>query len=85
MSGYFMVQAPRGRVHASNPLGCKILIEVLGRADVREVARGRLRLHRALEGESKVTWRQYVEYLGHLFRLRVASRSRIQRLSRGAP
>ncbi len=37
----------------------------------------------ARSGESKVTWKQYVEYLGHLARLR--SRGRIGRLQQKLP
>jgi len=72
MSGYF---ALRRRVIAGvplSPLGYKILIEVIGRGRVGTVAEvGYVFRERAL-GESKVTWRLYVEYLRHLVRLRLA-------------
>jgi len=53
-----------------NPLGYKILIEVLARGRVRWIAEVGYVFQERLEGESKVTWKQYVDYLRHLVRLR---------------
>lgn len=53
-----------------NPLGYKILIEVLGRGEIQQVAEVGYVFQERREGESKVTWKQYVEYLLHLARLR---------------
>jgi dolichol-phosphate mannosyltransferase len=78
MSGYFMVRRVAIAHCLMNPLGYKILIEVLGRGQVGEVAEVGYVFQERQEGESKVTWRQYVEYLGHLLKLR--SRGRISRL-----
>jgi dolichol-phosphate mannosyltransferase len=75
MSGYFMVRRSAIAYCLMNPLGYKILLEVLGRGHVREVAEVGYVFQERQEGESKVTWRQYVEYLGHLVKLR--SRGRI--------
>lgn len=75
MSGYFMVRRSAIADCLMNPLGYKILLEVLGRGQVREVAEVGYVFQERQEGESKVTWRQYVEYLGHLVKLR--SRGRI--------
>ena len=54
-----------------NPLGYKILIEAIGRGDIRKVAEVGYVFNERLEGESKVTWKQYVDYLRHLIRLRL--------------
>ena len=61
-----------------NPLGYKILLEVIGRGNVDRVSEVGYVFQERKEGESKVTWRQYVEYLMHLAKLR--SRGRISRL-----
>lgn len=61
-----------------NPMGYKILIEVLGRGKIDRVAEVGYVFQERHEGESKVTWRQYVEYILHLLKLR--SRGRISRL-----
>ena len=59
---------------AMNPLGYKILIEVLGRGQIDKVAEVGYVFQERQEGESKVTWRQYVDYILHLLRLRARGR-----------
>lgn len=71
MSGYFMVRRSAIALQKMNPLGYKILIEVLGRGKIREVVEVGYVFQERQEGESKVTWKQYLEYLGHLIRLRL--------------
>ncbi|MBT9312680.1 glycosyltransferase [Leptothoe kymatousa] len=71
MSGYFMVRRQAIAGPILNPLGYKILLEVLGRGRVKTIAEVGYVFQEREVGESKVTWRQYVEYLGHLVRLRV--------------
>jgi dolichol-phosphate mannosyltransferase len=83
MSGYFMVRRSAIAGHEMNPLGYKILIEVLGRGNVRWIAEVPYVFRERTQGESKVTWRLYVEYLRHLFRLRM-SRIPIERFIRFA-
>jgi dolichol-phosphate mannosyltransferase len=83
MSGYFMVRRDAIAHCLMNPLGYKILLEVLGRGQVREVAEVGYVFQERQAGESKVTWRQYVEYLGHLVKLR--SRGRIGRFTAKFP
>ncbi len=83
MSGYFMVRRAAIADCLMNPLGYKILIEILGRGNIREVAEVGYVFQERQEGESKVTWRQYVEYLMHLAKLR--SRGRIERLRERFP
>ncbi len=78
MSGYFMVRREAIAGPILNPMGYKILIEVLGRGKIEEIAEVGYVFQERQGGESKVTWKQYVEYLLHLLRLR--SRGRIGRL-----
>lgn len=78
MSGYFMVRRSAIADCLMSPLGYKILLEVLGRGHVDRVTEVGYVFQERQEGESKVTWKQYVEYLMHLGKLR--SRGRIGRL-----
>ncbi|MEM6253100.1 MAG: glycosyltransferase [Cyanobacteria bacterium P01_D01_bin.156] len=71
MSGYFMVRRQAIAGPVLNPVGYKILLEVLGRGHVKTIAEVGYVFQEREVGESKVTWRQYVEYLGHLVRLRL--------------
>lgn len=71
MSGYFMVRREAIAGRTMNPLGYKILIEVLGRGDVGRIAEVGYVFRERSEGASKVTWRLYVAYLRHLARLRL--------------
>jgi len=81
MSGYFIVRRSCVAGLTLNPLGYKILIEVLGRGNVRQIAEIGYVFQERQDGESKVTWKQYVEYLHHLLRLRL-SQGRIGRRQR---
>lgn len=72
MSGYFMVRREAIANKTLNPVGYKILIEVLGRGNIRWVAEVGYVFQERLEGGSKVTWKQYIEYLQHLLILRFA-------------
>ncbi len=72
MSGYFMVRRSCIAGKMLNPAGYKILIEVLGRGDIRWIGEVGYVFQERLEGESKVTWKQYIDYLRHLLRLRLA-------------
>jgi dolichol-phosphate mannosyltransferase len=74
MSGYFMVRRSAIANYPMNPLGYKILIEVLGRGNIGSVAEVGYVFQERQEGESKVTWRQYVDYILHLLRLRSRGR-----------
>jgi dolichol-phosphate mannosyltransferase len=78
MSGYFMVRRSAIAGYTMNPLGYKILIEVLGRGQIEQVAEVGYVFQERQAGESKVTWHQYVEYILHLIRLR--SRGRLGRI-----
>jgi dolichol-phosphate mannosyltransferase len=73
MSGYFMVRRSAISDVVLSPLGYKILIEVIGRGRIKWVGEVGYVFRERLEGESKVTWRLYVEYLRHLVRLRLST------------
>lgn len=79
MSGYFLVRRSAIAGHSLSPVGYKILIEVLGRGNINQIGEVGYVFQERREGESKVTWKQYIEYIQHLIRLRL-SRGRIGRL-----
>jgi dolichol-phosphate mannosyltransferase len=70
MSGYFMVRRRAIANQGLSPVGYKILIEVAARGNIRWIAEAGYVFRERIAGESKVTWKQYVEYLQHLLRLR---------------
>ncbi|WP_017325599.1 polyprenol monophosphomannose synthase [Synechococcus sp. PCC 7336] len=70
MSGYFLIRRSAIENVTLRPIGYKILIEVLGRGRVDRIAEIGYVFRSRREGDSKVTWRQFVEYLFHLIRLR---------------
>ncbi|MEQ9238441.1 glycosyltransferase [Coleofasciculus sp. E2-BRE-01] len=72
MSGYFMVRRQCLVGRPLSPLGYKILIEVLARGNVPWIGEAGYVFQERQAGESKVTWKQYVEYLQHLLRLRLS-------------
>jgi dolichol-phosphate mannosyltransferase len=78
MSGYFLLRRDVIADRRLNPLGYKILLEVLGRGNIGQIAEVGYVFQERQAGESKVSWRQYVDYLLHLGRLR--SRGRISHL-----
>lgn len=81
MSGYFMVRRSAIAGATMNPVGYKILLEVIGRGKVEEIAEAGYVFRERTEGESKVTWKQYLEYIQHLIRLRVST-GRLGKISR---
>jgi dolichol-phosphate mannosyltransferase len=72
MSGYFMLRRTSIQGATMSPLGYKILIEVIGRGKIRWIGEVAYVFRERVEGESKVTWRLYVDYLRHLVRLRIS-------------
>jgi dolichol-phosphate mannosyltransferase len=79
MSGFFLVQR-RAIVHKQlNPLGYKILLEVLGKAEIKQIAEIGYVFQERAEGESKVTSKQYFEYVRQLISLRSQGRIRALR------
>jgi len=81
MSGYFMVRRSAIAGPVLNPLGYKILLEVIGHGTIQEIAEVGYVFQERESGDSKVTSKQYIDYLGHLVRLR--SHSKMTK-SRGA-
>jgi dolichol-phosphate mannosyltransferase len=73
MSGYFMVRRTAISGVELSPLGYKILLEVIGRGRVGSIAEIGYVFRERVQGESKVTWRLYPEYLRHLARLRLTT------------
>lgn len=83
MSGYFMVRREAIADRTLNPLGYKILIEILGRGDIKRIDEVGYVFRERERGESKVTVKVYADYLRHLARLRVDTLS-IARFARFA-
>lgn len=73
MSGYFMVRRSAIADRTMSPLGYKILVEVIGRGNVRWIGEVGYVFRERTAGESKVTWRLYLDYLRHLVRLRLST------------
>lgn len=70
MSGYFLVRREAIAGPILNPMGYKILVEVLARGHIKAIAEVGYVFQERLEGQSKVTWQQYIDYVLHLVRLR---------------
>ncbi len=70
MSGYFMVRRSAIANKLLSPVGYKILIEVTARGQIRWIAETGYVFRERAAGASKVTWKQYIEYLQHLIALR---------------
>src|SRR3984957_4135186 len=73
MSGFFMLRRTAIQGIELNPLGYKILIEVLGRGHFRWIGEVPYVFQERTRGESKVTGRVYVDYFRHLLRLRIST------------
>ncbi|KST63285.1 glycosyltransferase [Mastigocoleus testarum] len=74
MSGYFLVKRSSIAEQNLNPVGYKILLEVLARGNIDCIAEAGYVFCEREQGESKVTWKQYVEYIHHLVRLRLSTK-----------
>ena len=72
MSGYFMIRRSAIQGITMNPLGYKILVEILGRGKIRWIAEVPYLFRERTGGESKLTRAVYVDYLRHLLRLRIS-------------
>jgi len=70
MSGYFMLRRSALAGVELDPLGYKILIEVVARGRMRWIGEVGYVFRERVEGESKVTWKLYLLYLQHLLKLR---------------
>ena len=71
MSGFFMIRRTSIEGRELSPLGYKILIEVLGRGNVKWIAEVPYTFRERVEGASKLTNKIYLEYFQHLLRLRL--------------
>lgn len=69
MSGIFMVRASALKDAQLNPLGYKILLEVIAKADYKKLVEVPYVFQERERGASKLGPRQYFEYLEHLLRL----------------
>ncbi|PNW49141.1 UNVERIFIED_CONTAM: sulfonate ABC transporter permease [Euhalothece sp. KZN 001] len=72
MSGYFLVRRCCLEYSFLRPVGYKILLEVLGKGRIEKVAEVGYCFQARLRGKSKVSYQQSLDYLHHLFRLRLA-------------
>jgi dolichol-phosphate mannosyltransferase len=81
MSGYFMVRRNAIACKALSPVGYKILIEVAARGCISWIAEVGYVFRERQDGESKVTWKQYVEYIQHLLGLRLSISARFIKFS----
>src|ERR1019366_1177662 len=73
MSGIFMVRASALRDAKLNPLGYKILLEIIAKAHYQKLVEVPYVFQERERGASKLGARQYVEYLQHLMRLAVGT------------
>jgi len=72
MSGYFLVRRRCLANSTLNPLGYKILIEVLAKGKIGWISEVGYVFQERQEGQSKVTKQQYIDYIRHLVRLRLS-------------
>jgi dolichol-phosphate mannosyltransferase len=73
MSGYFMLRRSALAGVELDPLGYKILIEVVARARIRWIGEAGYVFRERVEGESKVSSKLYIDYLRHLLKLRLST------------
>ncbi|MEM7553264.1 MAG: glycosyltransferase [Cyanobacteria bacterium P01_A01_bin.84] len=74
MSGYFMVRRECIAETILNPVGYKILLEVIARGKINQIAEVGYVFCERQQGESKVTWKQYLDYIHHLIKLRLSTK-----------
>ena len=72
LSGYFLVRRSVIEGKTFNPLGYKVLIEVLARGEKRKVSEIGYVFRERQRGGSKATWKVALQYPYHLLMLRVA-------------
>lgn len=81
LSGYFVLKRSAIAQKILNPLGYKILIEVLAKGDFGRVKTLPYEFRERQSGETKVTWYHAIDYFAHLLRLRL-DRFPVQRFIR---
>jgi dolichol-phosphate mannosyltransferase len=72
MSGYFLVRRNAISECHLNPIGYKILVEVLAHGRISKIAEVEYVFQERQRGESKVNSKNYFDYLHHLLRLRLS-------------
>lgn len=78
MSGFFAVRRSCLTGVDLDPLGYKILLEILVRADIDRVVEVPYTFHERKRGDSKLTPRQYVRFVEHNVKLGLESRNLCQ-------
>lgn len=73
MSGYFMLRRSALAGVKLDPLGYKILIEVVARGRINWIGEVGYVFQERVVGESKVSSTLYIQYLRHLLKLRIAT------------
>jgi dolichol-phosphate mannosyltransferase len=82
MSGYFLVQRSCIAGIPLNPLGYKILVEVIARGNIQSIAEVGYVFRERKQGNSKATIKQYMEYIRHILRLRLGRKINLSQLAR---
>ena len=72
MSGYFLVLRRAVAGVTLNPVGYKILIEIIARGRCGSIREVGYVFQERTQGESKVSMTQYLDYIRHIFRLRTS-------------
>lgn len=75
MSGFFLVRREAIADLELSPIGYKILLEVMARGRIKQIKEVGYTFAVRNLGSSKVTWRQYEQFIRHLLRLRFATGS----------
>ena len=71
MTGFFLLRREVVQGLSLQPLGYKILIEILGRGRVGSIAEVPYVFRERVDGKSKLTSQVYLDYIRHLLRLRM--------------
>lgn len=71
MSGYFVVRRTAIAGRSLHPRGYKILLELLARGDIQDIAEVGYVFQERQWGDSKISWRSYSDYGLHLLQLRL--------------
>jgi dolichol-phosphate mannosyltransferase len=74
MSGFFLVRRRAITHQTLNPIGYKILLEVLSKATLKDIAEIGYVFQERVQGESKVTWQLGWDYIRQLVSLRSRGR-----------
>lgn len=80
MSGYFIFRRTVIVNKVLNPVGYKILLEVIARGEIQRISEVGYIFQERLGGKTKVTSRHYLDYLRHLLRLRLNLKFNIRRI-----